>query len=79
MYSSRYIEYLKEDGRTLFAECCEAHNEGTLFPFEKITEEQLRQLFIDERVTDLMLAELFGVDQKAVMKKRNEFKIYRLM
>jgi hypothetical protein len=79
MYEGRYISYLKESDRTFFAKCCEDHNNGVLFPFHEITKDQLEQLYIKERVTDLMLAELFGVNQTEIMKKRSAFKLYQVV
>lgn len=53
----------------------EEKGNGTLFPFDEITREQLTELWVREHLPDSMIADLFGVPKSRVTKRRHAFEL----
>lgn len=58
-----------------FMQLLDQSENNTLFDFSEITYDQLKTLWWTETVTDHVIAKIFNVDKKVVIKKLNDFKI----
>ncbi len=59
----------------LYEDMLAAKAEGRLKPFEEITEEELKQVWWDEKVSDQAIAELFGVPKSRIYRQRGKWGI----
>ena len=56
---------------SLYDEFIKDKKKGTLKLFDKLSREELKRLFWDEQKSNLMIAELFDVNQKCINKGKN--------
>lgn len=59
----------------LYNELCNKKEAGEELDFNKLTHDELYELWYVECVPDSVIAEIYGVSQKQVKKKRYEFGI----
>ena len=59
----------------LYEKLCERKAHGQILEYENLTAEDLKQLYIDEEITDEILAKLFDVKQSKITYRRRKLGI----